>query len=65
MDWEEGDGLAGRLVNLPVPGSRCGLIMKGVAGGNLELGGKYGKNSRSASLGQPNEARSEDLHVRT
>ena len=31
---DDAEGLAGRLMNLPVAGSRCNLLIKGVAGGN-------------------------------
>ena len=34
LEGDDDDGLAGRLVNLPVVGSRCDLLIKGVAEGN-------------------------------
>ena len=34
LEGDDDDGLAGRLVNLPVAGSRCDLLIKGVAEGN-------------------------------
>jgi hypothetical protein len=57
------EGLAGLLANLPVTGSLQGLLMEGVADGNQQQGKEdqgtrnKGKNSKSASLGQPDEAR--------
>ena len=34
LEEDDDDGSAGRLVNLPVAGSRYDLLIKGVAGGN-------------------------------
>ena len=34
LEGDDDDRLAGRLVNLPVAGSRCDLLIKGVAEGN-------------------------------
>jgi len=34
--FEEDSGLLDHLMNLPVDGSRCGLLIKGVAKGNQE-----------------------------